>query len=268
MTTERNDARSRQRDFSRLLEIMALLRSPAGCPWDREQTHESLRQHLLEEAYEVIEAIDEKRFEDLPGELGDLLLQVVFHAQLAVEAGRFDMGDVIEHINDKLVRRHPHVFGDEKIETADEQIVKWEESKMKKEGKKSAIDGVPRQLPALVRAYRMQNKAAAVGFDWPEIGPVWDKLDEEVAELQEALRGGRQEAVEEELGDLFFAMVNISRFLKINPEDALRRAIDKFSLRFRAIEAVFAQQGRSLSDASLDEMDAVWEEVKRREQNK
>ncbi len=265
MSAETKTEQNRNREFDRLVEIMALLRSENGCPWDREQTHDSLRQHLLEEAYEVIEAIDEKRYADLPGELGDLLLQVVFHAQLGAEEARFDMADVIEHINDKLIRRHPHVFGDEQIKTAEEQIIKWEESKLKKEGKKSAIDGVPKELPALIRAYRIQNKAAAVGFDWPDIHPVWQKLDEEVGELQEAMAAGSAEQIEEELGDLLFTVVNLSRFLKTNPEDALRRTIDKFSLRFRSVEAAFAQMGRSMNGASLEEMDAVWEEVKRRE---
>jgi len=267
MSAEIKKEQNRNREFDRLVEIMALLRSADGCPWDREQTHDSLRQHLLEEAYEVIEAIDEKRYDDLPGELGDLLLQVVFHAQMAAEEGRFDMADVVQHINDKLIRRHPHVFGDEQIKTAEEQIIKWEESKLKKEGKKSAIDGVPKELPALIRAYRIQNKAAAVGFDWPDIQPVWQKLDEEVKELQEAMAAGTADHIEEELGDLLFTVVNLSRFLKTNPVDALRRTIEKFSLRFRFVEAAFAQRGRSMNGASLEEMDAVWEEVKRREKD-
>ncbi|MBN2356848.1 nucleoside triphosphate pyrophosphohydrolase [candidate division KSB1 bacterium] len=251
--------------MSRLVEIMALLRSEAGCPWDREQTHESLRQHLLEEAYEVIEAIDQGRYEDLAGELGDLLLQVVFHAQIASEAGLFTMDDVIASINAKLVRRHPHVFGDAVIKTADEQTVHWEQSKMRKEGKKSAIDGVPRELPALVRAYRIQNKAAAVGFDWPDAAPVWDKIREEIDELKHAVEEASAEKIEDELGDMLFSVVNISRFLKTNPEDALRRTIEKFTRRFKQVEAVFATKGRTLSDATLEEMDAVWEEVKKKE---
>ncbi len=253
------------RKFSRLLEIMALLRSEQGCPWDREQTHESLRQHLLEEAYEVIEAIDEGRYQDLAEELGDLLLQVVFHAQIAAEANNFTMDDVIETITEKLLRRHPHVFGDAVIKTAAEQIVHWEKNKVHKEGKTSAIDGVPRELPALVRAYRIQNKAAAVGFDWPEATPVWDKIREELNELQQAVEGASPDKIEDELGDLLFSIVNVSRFLKTNPEDALRRTIEKFSRRFKQVEATFAAQGRSLSGATLEEMDAVWEKVKKEE---
>jgi tetrapyrrole methylase family protein / MazG family protein len=253
------------RAFSRLVEIMALLRSENGCPWDREQTHASLRQHLLEEAYEVIETIDEERYQDLAGELGDLLLQVVFHAQMAAEEGLFDMSDVVEHINEKLIRRHPHIFGDARIETAAEQTIAWEQSKLKKEGKKSVIDGVPKELPALVRAYRIQNKAAAVGFDWPDIAPVWNKIREEIAELEEALAGGQAGRVEDELGDMFFSMVNLSRFLHINPEDALRGTIEKFMRRFKAVEEEFKRDGRTLDGATLEEMDRVWDEVKRRE---
>jgi tetrapyrrole methylase family protein/MazG family protein len=265
MTMEYNGSSEENRSFGRLVEIMALLRSEQGCPWDREQTHDSLRQHLLEEAYEVIETIDEKRYDELAGELGDLLLQVVFHAQMAAEAGLFDMGDVVEHINAKLIRRHPHIFGDAVIHTAAEQTVAWEQSKLKKEGKQSAIDGVPKELPALVRAYRIQNKAAAVGFDWPEVRPVWDKIREEIGELEEAVRSGRDVQISDELGDLLFSIVNVSRFLKVNPEDALRGTIDKFSRRFRLVEAALRSQGRTLAEATLAEMDRIWDEVKRQE---
>ena len=251
--------------FEELVAIMARLRAEDGCPWDREQTHKSLRQHLLEEAYEVIEAIDLDDYEHLKSELGDLLLQVVFHAQMASEENRFAIGDVIESINEKLIRRHPHVFGDEKIETAAEQVVAWEKSKLTKEGKKSAIDGVPKQLPALLRAYRMQGKAAAVGFDWPTIDPVWKKFDEEVDELKEAITRGDKSHIEEELGDLLFTIVNISRFLKANPEDALRGTIEKFERRFKQVEAAISAQGRSIADASLEEMDEIWDAVKAHE---
>lgn len=244
---------------------MAQLRSADGCPWDREQTHATLRQHLLEETYEVIETIDLGKWEELADELGDLLLQVIFHAQMAEEEGRFSIKDVVAAITDKLIRRHPHVFGDTVIRNAEEQIVHWEKTKLHREGKVSAIDGVPRELPALVRAYRMQNKAAAVGFDWPEVKPVWDKLREEIGELEEEVAAGRADRIEDELGDLLFSVVNISRFLKVNPEDALRGTIEKFSRRFRQVEEAFRLQNRSLADASLEEMDAVWEEVKKRE---
>ena len=251
--------------FSRLVEIMATLRGEKGCPWDLEQNHKSLRQHLLEEAYEVIETIDQERYNDLPEELGDLLLQVVFHAQMASEEGRFNIADVIEVINDKLIRRHPHVFEDLVVKTAAEQIVHWEQSKIKKEGKKSAIDGVPKELPALLRAYRMQGKAATVGFDWENVDPVWDKVREEMRELKEAVDDGEHDHIEEELGDLLFTIVNLSRFLKVNPEDALRRTINKFDARFRQVEIAFKNKKKSLADVTLQEMDQVWEQVKQDE---
>jgi tetrapyrrole methylase family protein / MazG family protein len=258
--TELNNTR-----FSRLVEIMAILRSENGCPWDREQSHSSLRQHLLEEAYEVIEAIDEGRLDELAGELGDLLLQIVFHAQMAAEEGLFTIDDVVAAINDKLIRRHPHVFGDAVVKTASEQIVKWEQTKLKKEGKRSAIDGVPRELPALLRATRIQGKAAAVGFDWPEVTPVWDKIQEEIGELQAAVQSGVRDHVEDEMGDLLFSIVNVSRFLKVNPEDALRRTIEKFSYRFKKVEAEFVRRGQTMDQVPLPELDAVWEDVKKQE---
>lgn len=251
--------------LSRLLEIMATLRGENGCPWDREQTHSSLRQHLLEETYEVIETIDEGRLKELPGELGDLLLQIVFHAQIAAEAGAFTMEEVVRSISDKLIRRHPHVFGDVDIKTADEQVVHWEQTKMKKEGKRSAISGVPRELPGLLRAYRIQNKAASVGFDWPEATPVWGKVQEEIAELREAVEGGLPDQVEEELGDLLFSIVNLSRFLRTNPEDALRRTIEKFTRRFTQVEDEFRRRGQSMTQVGLDELDAAWDAVKQQE---
>ncbi len=253
--------------FERLVEIMAILRSENGCPWDREQTHKSLRQHLLEEAYEVIETLDEENWEELPVELGDLLLQVIFHAQIADEVNSFNIGDVIDAINNKLERRHPHVFGDVVIRTAEEQVVHWENSKIKKEGKKSAIDGVPKQLPALVRSYRMQNKAATVGFDWEKIESVWDKVDEEMSELKQAIDTGNKNDIEDELGDLLFSLVNVSRFLHVNPEDALRHTIEKFDRRFRQVEYEFKSNGKSITDASLEEMDNVWETIKQQEKN-
>ena len=254
-----------QEKFEKLVAIMARLRAKDGCPWDIEQTHKSLRQHLLEEAYEVIEAIDLDDFDHLKGELGDLLLQVVFHAQMASEEQKFSIDDVVDAITEKLIRRHPHVFGDAKIENSAEQTIAWEKSKLTKEGKKSAIDGVPKQLPALLRAYRMQGKAAAVGFDWQNVEPVWQKLDEEIEELHEAISHNDQAHIEEELGDLLFTLVNISRFLKANPEDALRGTIEKFERRFKQVEQTFTAEGRFIGDASLEEMDKVWDAVKAEE---
>jgi len=254
-----------EKDFLRLVEIMATLRSENGCPWDRAQNHKSLRQHLLEEAYEVIETIDEEHYEKLPDELGDLLLQVIFHAQMASEEGLFNIETVLQSIINKLIRRHPHVFGEKVVETAEEQIILWEQTKINNEGKKSAIDGVPKQLPALIRSYRVQNKAAAVGFDWEKIEPVWEKVSEELNELQNAITTGEKEKVEDELGDLLFTIVNLSRFLKINPEDALRKTINKFDRRFRKVEENFKNRGQSLSKVSLEEMDEVWEKIKKQE---
>jgi tetrapyrrole methylase family protein/MazG family protein len=248
-------------EFSRLVDIMAKLRSPGGCPWDIEQTHESLRQHLLEETYEVLEAIDNDS-DELVSELGDLLLQVVFHAQIAAEENRFDVDDVIRSITEKLIRRHPHVFGDEVVNSAEEQTILWEKTKLKKEGKKSAIDGVPQALPALVRAYRIQNKAATVGFDWPTIEPVWEKLDEELDELKSAIEEQKPGDIEEELGDVIFSLVNIARFLQCNPEDALRKTIDKFKDRFYRVEETLKQEHRSIDEASLEEMDTIWNHIK------
>ena len=253
------------KQFSRLVEIMSILRGENGCPWDREQSHKSLRQHLLEEAYEVIETIDKERYDELAGELGDLLLQVVFHAQMASEEGRFDIHDVIQEINEKLIRRHPHVFGDAEINSAEEQVTHWEQLKLTHEGKKSAIDGVPKQLPALLRAFRMQKKASTVGFDWPDVEPVWHKVAEEFEELREACTKSDEKKIEEEFGDLLFSLVNLSRFLKVNPEDALRMTIEKFYSRFRQVEQEFGKQGKAMRGATLEEMDEVWDRIKKEE---
>ena len=252
--------------FDHLVEIMARLRSPDGCPWDRKQTHKSLRQYLLEEAYEVIETIDEERQDDLPEELGDLLLQVVFHAQIAAEEGRFDITDVLSCINDKLVCRHPNVFADTNIRTAEEQTIHWEKLK-KKEGKKSTVDGVPKELSALLRAHRVQSKAATVGFDWEKTEQVWDKVHEELHELKQACQKNDPHKIEDEFGDLLFALVNLSRFIGVNPEDSLRGTIGKFIRRFQAVEAKIHASGRQLQDCTLEEMDAVWDEIKDEEKN-
>ena len=240
---------------------MAKLRGPGGCPWDREQTHASLKKYLLEEAYEVLESIDEEDQDALKEELGDLILQSVFHAQIAYENGQFTIWDVLDQINTKLIRRHPHVFGDVKINTAEEQKIHWEKIK-RTEGKKSVIDGVPKESPSLLRAHRIQQKAATVGFDWDHRDQVWDKVHEEILELKEAVEEKNQEAVEEEFGDLLFSLVNLSRFLKVHPEDALRLATEKFIHRFQAVETRFESENRDLRKATLEEMDAVWNEVK------
>lgn len=256
--------KSSQSQFDRLVEIMAHLRGRNGCPWDREQTHKSLRQYLLEEAYEVIETIDEERLDDLPEELGDLLLQVVFHAQIAEEEGRFDISTVLTLINEKLMRRHPHVFGKVDIKTAEEQTIHWEKLKQK-EGKKSTVDGVPKELSALLRAHRVQSKAATVGFDWDKTRQVWDKVHEELDELKQACQENDQTNIEEEFGDLLFALVNLSRYIGVNPEDSLRGTIYKFIRRFKEVETRIHADGKQLQDCSLSEMDAVWDEIKSEE---
>ena len=253
-----------QKEFDRLVSIMERLRQPDGCPWDRKQTHQSLRQYLLEETYEVLEALDEEDFPALKEELGDLLLQIVFHAQLAKEEGKFSIEDVVNAISDKLVRRHPNVFGDVVINTAEEQSKNWELLK-KKEGRTSAIEGVPKELSALLRAWRIQQKAAQVGFDWDNTADVWAKVEEELAELREAVGSGSRDKIEDEFGDVLFALVNLSRFLKVNPEDALRRTVNKFIRRFQQVESTLKERGKSPEDSNLEEMDAIWNEIKKKE---
>lgn len=252
--------------FERLVGIMARLRSENGCPWDREQTHESLRPYLIEEAYEVLEAIDRKDDTALCEELGDLLLQVVFHARLAAEASRFTIDDVANAVNDKLIRRHPHVFGDVDAKTASEVLVNWEKIKQSEgQGKRSILDGLPDHLPALLKAYRIQEKAARAHFDWDDVQDVFDKVQEEIEELREAHASENKKALEEEFGDLLFSLVNLARHLKVTPEDALRRTIQRFADRFRYIETALERNGERLEDATLQRMDALWEEAKRKE---
>jgi tetrapyrrole methylase family protein/MazG family protein len=253
-------------DLKELLDIMSALRGEKGCPWDKQQTRESLKPFIVEEAYEVLEAIDEGKTAAIKEELGDLLFQIVFQCQLAKESGEFSMADVIDGIGRKMISRHPHVFGDAECRTAEEVLVHWEAQK-KKEGKQkdSILDGVPGSLPSLLRAHRLQDRASRVGFDWERVEDVFEKLDEELSEFREALKGKRQERIEDELGDIFFALVNISRFVGVNPEDALRKTISKFISRFRFIEMSAADAGANLADMSLEEMDALWDEAKKRE---
>lgn len=247
--------------FQQLVDIMAKLRSKEGCPWDKEQTHESLKPYLLEETYEVLESLDNEDNDGLEEELGDLLLQIVFHAQIAQEQGRFNILDVIDGINAKLVRRHPHVFGQMEINSSEEQRIHWEKLK-KKEGKESVLEGVPKAMPALLRARRIQQKATTVGFDWDNIDQVWEKVEEETKELDEAIAYSSPTHIKEEFGDLLFALVNLSRFLKIDPEDALRQAVIKFETRFRRVEKTFESLKKDIREASLEEMDAVWNRIK------
>ncbi len=251
--------------FSELVEVMKRLRQ--GCPWDRKQTRESLKPFLVEESYEVLEALEEEAPEKIKEELGDLLFQILFHAEIARERGEFDIGDVIEGISEKMRSRHPHVFGKGvELETAEEVVEQWEEKK-KEEGKlrESILEGVPRAMPSLLRAHRLQDRAAKAGFDWDRVEDVLDKLDEELKEFRAALARKEQASIEDELGDIFFVLVNVSRFVGVNPEDALRRTISKFIHRFRHIEIRAEEEGRKLSEMTLEEMDALWDEAKAKE---
>ncbi|HYY45821.1 MAG TPA: nucleoside triphosphate pyrophosphohydrolase [Candidatus Angelobacter sp.] len=245
-----------------LLEVVRRLRSPQGCPWDREQTHASLRATMLEEAYEVLEAIDERSMAKLREELGDVLLQVLMQATIAEEAHEFSLGDVADSVREKLVRRHPHVFGDRKVSGADEVVRNWEALKAVEYGRQSALDGVQRSLPALQWAWSLQRRAANVGFDWPDVDGPLDKIREELDELREAKT---VEDRESEFGDLLFTMVNVARKLGINPEDALRGTTGRFEARFRMMEQGARADGRALGDLNIDELDRYWEAAKRGE---
>ncbi|MBI1777572.1 MAG: nucleoside triphosphate pyrophosphohydrolase [Proteobacteria bacterium] len=260
--------------LDRLLQIMAKLRDPkGGCPWDLEQTFKTIAPYTIEEAYEVADAIERGDVGDLKDELGDLLLQVVFHAQMAREAGQFDFGEVASGIADKMVRRHPHVFADAKVAGAEAQTASWEAQKAEertakgkdKDADMSALAGVGLAMPALVRADKLQRRAGRVGFDWPEANQVVDKIEEEIAELRAELPEGDPDRLEDEIGDLLFAVVNLARHLQVDSEAALRRCNGKFERRFRSIEARLAASKRSPKEASLAEMEALWEAVKRDE---
>lgn len=258
-----------QDGLRRLLDIVARLRGEGGCPWDREQTLESLKPHLIEEAYEVIDAIDSGDPARHLEELGDLLLQIALHAQLRRERGDFTFDDIARAIAEKLVRRHPHVFGDVKVADSREVLKNWEAIKVREKegGSRSVLEGVPRHLPALQRAQRVQARAARVGFDWPDAQGVLQKIQEELAETREALAAGDENRVREEMGDLFFALVNFCRFQHVNAEEALEGTIRKFITRFQALEQKFERDGRRLADCALAEMDAEWEAVKQREED-
>ncbi len=251
----------RLKEFQRLLDIMDQLREE--CPWDKIQTNESLRHLTIEETYELADAILDKDSSGIMGELGDLMLHIVFYAKIASETESFDISDVLFHINEKLIRRHPHIFSDVKVKDEEEVKSNWEKIKMQ-EGRKSVLEGVPKSLPAMVKAYRMQEKVKGVGFEWDHIGQVWDKVKEEIGEFEAELRSGMSsEKAEEEFGDMLFALINYARFANINPEDALERTNKKFIKRFTYIEEVATKQGRSLSEMTLEEMDKIWEEAKK-----
>jgi MazG family protein len=257
-------------DFARLVELIARLRAPGGCPWDREQTHESVKPMTIEEAYEVAEAIDERDDHELAAELGDLLLQVVFHADIARERGAFQIEDVIRHVSEKMVRRHPHVFGEATAETSGEVLRNWEaikqaerEAKGKAAEDGSMLDSVSKRLPGTMEAFQITTKVARVGFDWPDVPGVLAKLDEEVAELKEAVAaGGDPAAVLDEVGDLLFVAVNVARLLGSDPESALKAANRKFRRRFRHVEEGLRARGRTPAESTLTEMDGLWNDAK------
>lgn len=249
--------------FGRLLQIMDDLR--AGCPWDRKQTLESLRYLTIEETYELSDAILEKDMNGIKKELGDLMLHLVFYAKIGSETGHFDIKDVLESISDKLVERHPHIYGDVKVADAEDVKNNWEKIKLKEKDRKSVLDGVPMSLPAMVKAYRMQEKARGVGFDWENTGQVWEKVNEEIDELQVEVQKGDHQGMEKEFGDLLFSLINYARFIGVNPEDALERTNKKFIRRFKFIEEQTKKQGKNLKELSLKEMDEFWDEAKKGE---
>lgn len=276
--------------LQRLIAVVARLRAPDGCPWDREQTLQTIEPYTLEETYEVLEAIDSGDDTAISEELGDLLLQVVLYSQIAADEGRFDLIPVVNGITDKLIRRHPHVFGEGQAHTADQVLRNWEQAKQQEKQRDSALDGIPLALPALARAVRLQSKAAKVGFEWPQREVLWAKLHEEIQELaaemfphgvpstnraeiesqpptveQPVMDDARQQRMEDELGDILFVVANIARRWGINPEDALRRSNQKFARRFQAIERQVKSAGRQMKETSLDEMEIIYEELKRAE---
>ncbi len=255
-------------NFEELVKIVEKLRGPEGCPWDREQTRESLKPFLIEELYELLDALDENNSEGIKEELGDMLFQIILHCQLSKEERLFDVNDVIDNIIRKMIRRHPHVFGNKKLTTSKEVLSWWEEHK-KKEGKnrESIMEGIPKTLPALLRAHKLQDKASRVGFDWERIEDVFKKLEEELNEFKNAFDKKNQREIEDELGDIFFVLVRISQFVGVNPEEALQKTISKFIHRFKHIEMKALEQGRRPSDMTLEEMDTLWEEAKKKNKN-
>lgn len=253
-------------EFAALVETVARLRAPGGCPWDREQTHDSLKKFAVEETYEVLEAIESGDPSKLEDELGDLLLQVLLHAQISSETSGFDIADVCARIREKLQRRHPHVFADTQVSGVDDVLHNWEQIKRAEPGNEdrtSVLDGVPKSLPALMRAAKLSKRAARTGFDWPEVTAIFEKMREEAGELEEAIAKGDRAEIQSEIGDLLFTVVNIARFQDIDPEEALREMLERFSSRFGRIEEEAAKKGRNMRDMTLAEMDAIWDQAKR-----
>lgn len=265
MEIEKWQSNKEKYEFDDLRKIIDILRGEGGCPWDMEQTHESLKSGTLEEAYEVIEAIDNKDVANLKEELGDVLLHVLFHSKIAEDLGNFNLDDVIHGISEKLIRRHPHVFLKEKVETADQVMLQWEELKKSEKQYLShghKLESVPKAMPALLRAYKVQKKAAEVGFDFPDYKAAYEKVYEELKEFEEALEGGDRNEIEGEYGDILFSIVNISRFFEINPEISLTNGIEKFINRFKGIEEMAQNKGFELDKLSIIEMDQLWDEFK------
>jgi MazG family protein len=255
-----------------LLDVVARLRGPDGCPWDREQTLESLKPYLIEEAYELIDTIDANDVAHHREELGDVLLQVVLQAQIRNEEGAFDFEDVAEEIAEKLVRRHPHVFADVDVSSSEDVVRRWEAIKVEERRKKgedasvaSVLEGIPRHLPALQKAQRMQQRASKVGFDWEDASGALEKVEEEIGEIREAIAAGRQDDIRDEFGDIVFGLVNVARFLDVHAEDALDRTNRKFSRRFREVERSIREKGKRMDACSLEELDREWDSVKQRE---
>ncbi len=257
-----------KRTLDDLIDIMAKLRGNPGCPWDKSQTHETLKPFLIEEAYEVIDAIDRNNKDDLIEELGDLLLQIVFHSRLAQERGDFDIGDVINGVCNKMVRRHPHIFGDITVEGTEEVLKNWEEIKREEKDMKTeaqSMMNLPKTLPALMKAFKVQEKAARVGFDWDDVKGAFDKVYEELEELKEVYNTGNSDKIREEMGDLIFACVNVARFLEVEPELAVNDAVKKFIRRFDFVETEAAKSDKNLQEMNLQEMDILWEQSKNQE---
>lgn len=254
-----------KKSFEDLVVLSRHLRSSEGCPWDREQTLETLRSYIIEEAYEVVQAIDAQDRDELIEELGDLFYEVLFASQIADESGDFDIYDVIDRLHTKLVRRHPHVFGEEKAADAEEAVKTWHAQKLKEKSRKRGLLHIPRTMPSLLRAQRVGEKAAQVGFDWSEAAEVLSKVKEELSELEEDMRRGDREGIQKEWGDLVFSLVNLGRHLKMDAESTLHMAIDGFIERFGKIEDRAEADGKELSELSLEEMDRLWEEVKAKE---
>jgi nucleoside triphosphate diphosphatase len=270
--------------FERAVSIMARLRGPGGCPWDREQTFDSVKPYTVEETYEVLEAIDNRDWDELPAELGDLLLQVLFYSQMANEQDKFSIDDVLDHLSDKLINRHPHVFGDVKADTSSDVLRNWEAIKTKEKEQraleqghadqqsKSVLAGVSPAMPALLEAHKLSSRASKVGFDWPDVGGLFEKLEEEVQELQQELKQlpdpnseGEPKAIEEEIGDLFFVLVNLARHLAVDPESALKKTNRKFRRRFHWMENQLNLSGRIAKEVSLEELESLWQQAKEEE---